>query len=341
MARVIAGERVRDLELHVRRLGIDRQLTLCFSGAIVKDGGGKAVAFLSFADITERKEAEERLKASLKNVNDLKTALDEHGIVAITDPQGRITFVNDKFCEIAKYSREELLGQDHRILNSAHHPKAFIRDLWTTIARGKVWKGEIRNRAKDGTFYWVYTTIVPFLNADGQPYQYVAIRADITERKIAEDAYRSPNLATIDFGEFLRDLAANVINSYGPATPKVGLEVQCSPVRLGLNQAIPVGLMVNELLSNALKHAFPNGRGGTVRVRFSSTAPGQMLLSVSDNGVGLPPDFNLERTRSLGLKMIRSLSRQIRGTLDFHRDGGTTVAVAFAPQIDPDDIQRP
>ena len=157
---------------------------------------GKAYATFGIStDITQLKIVEETLRKSLREISDYKFALDESSIVAITDQKGIIKHANDNFCTISKYSRGELIGQDHRIINSGYHSKEFIRNLWVTIANGKIWRGELKNRAKDGTIYWVDTTIIPFLNEEGKPYQYVAIRSDITGRKKIEDELQQLNEA--------------------------------------------------------------------------------------------------------------------------------------------------
>lgn len=173
---------------------------------------GKPYQYVSIrSDITKRKTAEEQLKQTLKELTDVKFALDQSTIIAITDEKGMITNVNDKFCEISKYDRDELIGQDHKILNSNYHTRQFFKELWRTIGNGQVWKGEIRNKAKDGTYYWVDTTIVPFLNEKGKPYQFLSIRNDITERKKSEEMlHRQDKLAAV--GQLAAGIAHEIRN---------------------------------------------------------------------------------------------------------------------------------
>lgn len=151
-----------------------------------RDGSRKALLVFG-KDITLGKVNEQELATTIKELADFKFALDQSSIVAITDHRGKITYANDKFCEISKFSRDELIGNNHHILNSRYHSKQFFKEMWKTISSGKVWNGEIKNQAKDGSFYWVKTTIIPFVDEADKPYQYIAIRQDITEQKnIAE-----------------------------------------------------------------------------------------------------------------------------------------------------------
>ena len=195
------GERVSDklVELSIPGGGT----TWAMASYLLMDFENESAVLGWFYDITGLRDAQEALKASEKKANDAlgelkhqKFALDKHAIVAVTDVAGRITYANGKFCEISGYSQDELIGQDHAILNSGHHPKGFFKEMYRTIATGSIWHDEVCNRAKDGHLYWVDTTVAPFFGEDGKPISYISIRTDISKRKAAEE--RSNYLAFYD-----------------------------------------------------------------------------------------------------------------------------------------------
>ena len=280
---------------------------------------------------------EQRAATQLDQLADIKRALDAAAIVAITDVRGRITYVNDKFVEISGYSPEELLGQDHRIINSGWHPPEFIRDLWRTIARGDVWHGEIRNRAKDGHFYWVDTTIVPFMKEDGRPYQYIAIRADITARKAAEETL-AQQAALARVGQMAAVLAHEVRNPLagirGAMQVLMGRRKGDDPERAVMQEIVARTESLNDLINDLLLFARPRpprladvdlaaiSREAIGAVRQDPAATG---LDFDVQGPALHAEVDADLMRATVLNLVLNAAQALHG-----RHGRITVSLSQA-----------
>jgi len=181
LEKTLLNERIKENEIRIRAFNRTYFILVSLVAIILV-----VMFYLIYYNLRKNKEISENLRHSLKKIQGYKFALDESSIVTITDEHGIITHVNDKFCQISNYSRKELIGKEPRIINSGYHPKEYFQSFWQTIMSGEVWRGEICNKAKDGTIYWVLETVIPFLNEYNQPYQYMAISFDITDRKKGE-----------------------------------------------------------------------------------------------------------------------------------------------------------
>lgn len=214
IGKLAAGQPTLSFQNRIRTTNGDYRIVNWVANPDTKTGNLFAIA----RDVTEAVAKDKALEASIQESRDIRYALDESAIVAVTDNQGIITFVNDQFCAISGYSREELIGQDHRIVNSGFHPREFMTKLWKTIAKGEIFRAEIQNKKKTGEYYWVDTTIVPLLDKNKKPQQYIAIRQDITDRKQSELLLRESEVKHRAFFEntlaymYKHDLEGRILN---------------------------------------------------------------------------------------------------------------------------------
>ncbi len=370
---------------------------------LLPDETGKRVRLVGIkTDITEQKilenslkEHQERLVLRNEELKRLEHAVQCSGnAIVITDDKGNIEFANSRFEEMTGYSIKEVMGANPRVLKSGHHDDGFYKSLWKAVTLGESWKGEFRNKRKDGSLYWEQASISPVMDQAGKVTHFIAVKEDITERKEVEKKlkeslnekeillkeihhrvknnlavvsglldlqamsipeehirflftecqnrihsialihtklYQSDNLGFIDFGEYLESLSSDLLSMYGNIG--IGIEVECPGILVDLDTAIPLGLIVNELMTNAMKYAFPGNNSGTIRVVLDQKSDSLIELNISDNGIGLPEDFDFDSLESLGLQLVTSLTNQIDGTFSYHRDTGSRFEIIFPNKI--------
>ncbi len=259
------------------------------------------------------------IRARESELNFRTRARDQHAIVSITDSQGVITWVNDKFVEISGYSREELLGETHRILKSGAHDAAFYDDMWSTLTSGRAWHGEIQDRRKDGTFYWVQSTIVPHLDDTGKPFEYIAMRTDITEAKLAQT-----QLQLKQFFNLVRD----EVYMFLPDTFEVSYSNMAAQKVLGLTAAEIDGRSIVEVIPNLSTdqrrddlHALADGTRDAILCEMERTHGDGSIAWLECNiqfvrPEGISPRYVATIRNISKRKQAEATARQLGATLD-------------------------
>ena len=267
-------------------------------------------------------------------LDDVKLALDQHSIVSRADVAGKIIYANEKFCDISGYSREELIGQNHRVLNSGLHTAEFFEEMWLTISSGHIWHGEIRNKKKDGSFYWVDSTIVPFLNKDNVPYQYVSVRTNITPyieaRAVAEAANRTKSTFLSSMSHELRT-PLNSILGFAQL-----LEFQIEPDKLELHESLQYIIMAGDQLLGLITDLLDLSRIEVGRLDFnirSVSIADLVSSSVSIVASSLADKYNIRITNALidtnvlvegdSLRIRQVLINLLNNAVKYNRENGT------------------
>jgi PAS domain S-box-containing protein len=355
--------------------GVLREVVHSITGTV--ENGKLVRGWGSVSDITERKEAERRLRLLAHTITSTRDC------VTITDLEDRVLFVNDAFLTTYGYREEDILGHDIAMVRVGEDAGAAMSEIRRSTLDG-AWYGEVINHRADGTVFPVelWTSIVR--NDEDEPVAMVGVARDITARKRAEEdirtslrekevllkeihhrvknnlqvissllslqseylkdegmikifkesqnrvksmalihekLYQSRNLAEIDFADYLRELTTQLFRSYGIGAHGVYLNVNASQVLLAVDRAIPCGIIVNELVTNALKYAFPESRGGRIDIDLHPIDEDRIRLAVRDNGVGFPEDVDFETSDSLGLTLVRMLADQVQGDVVLQEEG--------------------